>query len=142
MAICWTICQFVFRLVAVIGLAVAIFAQVARHSAEPEGQVVVHLVDVGVEVSVDEEEARPVDNFMELPLVFDLHPGKHRLRLWRDGTMIDDQECQVEPGRDVVMALLDQEKFKRQSKPNGPATRLSPGRPRTSAERRAVEVGQ
>ena len=90
-----------------LGLGGAILWQVAIHSGTQDGVAYVHVSAPNVEIMVDEVEYR-VEILWETPIVCELRPGCHTLRMTRNGRLVDEQEFTLGIGAETVLMAWEQ----------------------------------
>ncbi len=81
----------------------AILWQVAEHSGSTKGCAIVHVPKVGVEVEVDQTRYR-IETLWETPVVCELTPGRHTLRMIRDGRVVCEEEFAVGRGEEIIVS--------------------------------------
>ena len=100
---------FLFALVKGTGAIVlggTILWQVAAHSAPRQGQAIVHVTALDVEVAIDEAAYR-VATLRDSPIVCPLGPGHHRLQLTGRGRILFEQEFTLDPGEEIILAAWE-----------------------------------
>jgi hypothetical protein len=86
--------------------------QVVEHAGPQKSEAAVHLSENNVDVVID-DQAYHVENWVhDAPIVTDMRPGHHTLRMMRAGKTLFEQEFDVVPGKDVVLSAWDQTKPK------------------------------
>jgi hypothetical protein len=98
------------RNLAVIVLGGAVAWRVAEQAPANHGEVIVHVVEDGVDVSIDGDISR-VNDWRDTPVVRELPPGPHWVSMIRDGTMLEARVFAVRPGDSVVLTLWDPARF-------------------------------
>ncbi len=83
-------------------LALVIFWLVARHAGPQRGTAIVHVLQPNVVVSVD-GESYPVDSIAQSPIVCDLEPGHHVVKVRHGRMLLGEEEFTVEAGQEVVL---------------------------------------
>jgi hypothetical protein len=101
------------KFAAVLLLAGGILWGVAEHSGQHSGQssleqgiAYVHVAASDVDVIVDGLEYH-VTSAWDGPIVCELRPGKHMLRMSRDGEVLYVEEFSVAVGKDVVLTAWE-----------------------------------
>ncbi|QDV35923.1 hypothetical protein [Tautonia plasticadhaerens] len=89
-------------------LGVVVLGFVAEHSGPRTGEVVVHVTEPGVELSVGGISLDVRERRYE-PLVFELPAGRHELTMSRGGRLLHREWFSIEGGDSVVLAAWDQE---------------------------------
>jgi hypothetical protein len=87
-------------------LSVVVLWQTADNSGFAESEVVVHVAANDVEVLVDDEPFR-IKTALKEVIVCRLCPGRHELRMMRDGQLLYQETFTVERGRDVVLTAWE-----------------------------------
>ena len=80
-------------------LAGIILWQVTLRSVPATGETVIHVTVVGVDVFLDDSHYR-VDGQVDSPIVRELAPGWHTLRMMKDGEVLYDQPFEIVRGED------------------------------------------
>ena len=96
----------------------AILWQVLEHCGPSKGIAYVHVAKPQVNVMVDDERYW-VESLWETPIVCELRPGRHMLRMLQSGRVVFEQEFTLEPGREVVLTAWEAPNEKRDD--GGPA---------------------
>jgi hypothetical protein len=108
----------------------AILWQVTNNCGSTKGMAYVHVVTPGVDVTVDDQRYR-VETLWESPIVCELGPGRHTLRMLRSGRVLFEQEFTLDPSQEVVLTAWegfnDQDTAVGSPKSPGPGPRISPG---------------
>ena len=86
-----------------LGLAGVVLWQVAIHSGFQNGIAYVYVFTHHVEIIVDDVEYH-VATLWETPIVCELRPGRHTLRMSQNGRVLDEQEFTLGVGEEVVLA--------------------------------------
>jgi hypothetical protein len=94
------------KTIAVLSLGGTILWQVGAHSGPPNGTAYVHVTTPQVDVTVD-DEAYHVETLEDSPLVCELRPGKHRLRMTRKGQTLYEEKFILRPGEELVLTAWD-----------------------------------
>jgi hypothetical protein len=81
--------------------------RVAAHVGPPTGRAVVHVSTTPVDVAVDDEVHRVPILYLS-PVVCELKPGRHTIRMMRDGRMLYREEIRIVAGEDIVLVAWDQ----------------------------------
>jgi hypothetical protein len=89
------------------GLGGAILWYVAVHCGPKNGIAYVHVSTPNVEVMVDDVEYH-VETLWETPLVCELSPGPHRLRMIRNGKTVFEDGFSLGVGKELVLVAWDQ----------------------------------
>ena len=87
-------------------LSVVVLWQTADNSGSAESEVCIHVAADDVEVLVDDESFRIKSRLQEV-IVCRLRPGRHELRMMRDGQLLYEETFTVERGRDVVLTAWE-----------------------------------
>ena len=94
------------KVVGALGLGGTIIWHVGAHSSVQKGLAYVHVSAPDVDVTVDDMSYH-IETLWESPIVFELGPGRHKLKMCRDGRVVDDQEFTLGTGEETVLALGD-----------------------------------
>ncbi|HZW30868.1 MAG TPA: hypothetical protein VFF52_09195 [Isosphaeraceae bacterium] len=86
-----------------LALGGTILGLVAHHCGPQEGVADIHVSTPGTDVTVDDAEYH-VATLWETPIVCDLSPGPHLLRMCRGGRVVFEQEFWLAPGQEVVLS--------------------------------------
>ena len=89
------------------GLGGAILWYVAVHCGPQNGIAYVHVSTPNVEVMVDDVEYH-VETLWGTPLVCELSPGPHRLRMIRSGKTVFEEGFSLGVGEELVLTAWDQ----------------------------------
>ena len=84
----------------------AILWQVAAHSGPSTGWAIVHVSTPDVVVTVD-EATYPVESLWTTPVVFELRPGRHTVRMLRADRVLYEEEFSVIPGEETILSAWD-----------------------------------
>jgi hypothetical protein len=91
-------------------LSAVVLWQVAEHSVPDMSELVVHVCELGVDVTVDDLGFR-VDDYRDMPVVCSVRAGKHLLRMYREGKVIYEEGFTVRRGEDRVLAAWDETRY-------------------------------
>ena len=80
--------------------------QVANHRGSMKCVAYVHVATPAVDVTVDDQRYR-VETMWERPIVCELRPGRHHLRMLRSGRVLFEQEFTLDPGQEVVLTAWE-----------------------------------
>jgi hypothetical protein len=80
---------------------------VAVHCGPQNGIAYVHVSTPNVDVMVDDVEYH-VETQWESPLVCELSPGTHRLRMIRSGKVVFEEQFSLGVGKELVLITWDQ----------------------------------
>jgi hypothetical protein len=95
--------------------------QVATYGDRRHGQAVVHVEVADVELEIDGDR-RLIDAIPYAPLVFELKPGWHSLRMTRADGVTFSQPFEVQPGEDSVLVAWIPPETESSHPSNNPAT--------------------
>lgn len=84
-----------------------VLSRIAAMVGPAGGQAIVHVSTTPVIVSIDEAFYR-VESLYETPLVRELRPGGHVVRMLRDGRILYEEEFQIVAGEDTVLVAWEQ----------------------------------
>jgi hypothetical protein len=96
--------------VAGLTLSALVLWQVAEHSTPDSSEVVVHVCEQGVDVTVDDLGFRS-NGIVDGPVVCSVRAGKHVLRVYRAGKVIYEKEFTVRKGQDLILAAWDENRY-------------------------------
>ena len=71
----------------------------------------IHVVPPAVDVTVDGQTYR-VETLWDSPIVCELRPGRHLLRMLRSERVLFEQEFTLDPGEEVVLTAWEEFKEK------------------------------
>jgi hypothetical protein len=94
------------RAIASVGFGGVILWYVAVHSGERKAAACVHVGESDVDVVIDDASYH-VETRWDSPLVCDLWPGDHKLRLIRGGQVVSEQCFTLGEGEETVLAIGD-----------------------------------
>jgi hypothetical protein len=86
-----------------IALGCAILWQIAEHCGPAKGIAYVHVGNPQVKVTVD-DQSYWVETLWDSPIVCEVRPGRHILRMEQQGRVVFQQEFRLSPGQEVVLA--------------------------------------
>jgi len=99
----------------------AILWQVVEHCGPAKCVAYVHVAKSQVNVTVD-DETYWVETLWETPIVCELRPGRHILRMLQCGRVLFEQEFTLDPGQEVVLTAW--EGFNEKQDDAGPSNTL------------------
>ena len=97
-----------------LALGGAIIWQVHDHCGVVKCLAYIHVVPPAVDVTVDGQTYR-VETLWDSPIVCELRPGRHLLRMLRSDRVLFEQEFTLDPGEEVVLTAWEEFKEKRAS---------------------------
>jgi hypothetical protein len=80
--------------------------QVAEHAGSSKGRAIVHVSTPKVEITVDDAPYW-VESLETTPIVCDLTPGHHVVRMHREGRVLYQEEFSVDCGGEVILAAWE-----------------------------------
>jgi hypothetical protein len=89
-----------------LGLGGVILWQVAIHSGPRNGTAYVHVPTPHVDITVDETKYH-VETIWQTPIVCDLYPGTHVLRMFRNEQLLFEEEFSLDSGNEVVLTAWE-----------------------------------
>jgi hypothetical protein len=92
--------------VGALALGGAILWQVTEHCGPANGIAYVHVAKSKVNVTVD-DQTYWVEKQWEPPIVCELRPGRHVLRMLESGRVLFEQEFALEPGQELVLTACE-----------------------------------
>ncbi len=84
----------------------AILWQVSLRCGAMTGQAVVHVSMPNVVIAVD-DATYWVETLWETPIVCDLPPGRHTVRMHRSGRVVYEEEFTLATGQEVILSAWD-----------------------------------
>jgi hypothetical protein len=105
------------KTIALMVLGGAILWQVGAHSGPANGTAYVHVSTPRVDVTVDKKTYH-VETLSDSPIVCELRPGKHVLRMTQNGQTLYQQRFTLRPEEELVLTAWE-------SPEDAPATRHS-----------------
>jgi hypothetical protein len=93
-------------------LGSAVCWQVVEHADSRDCEAVVHVTEAEVDVMIDGSEYR-VEAWRPSPIVCELRPGRHTLRMTRGGRVLYEEAFTLGPGDDIVLTAWDELHSKR-----------------------------
>jgi hypothetical protein len=94
------------KTIAVLLLGGTVLWQVGAHSGPPNGTAYVHVTAPQVDVTVDNETYH-IETLAASPIVCELRPGKHGLRMTRNGRTLYEEKFILRPGEELVLTAWD-----------------------------------
>jgi hypothetical protein len=80
--------------------------QVADHCDATKARLILHVTKRNVDVTVDDATYR-VETDWETPLVCELEPGRHTVRMLREGRVLYEEPFTVAPSEEVILTAWD-----------------------------------
>jgi hypothetical protein len=87
-------------------LGAIVLSAVAQKADTRTYETVVHVMEVGVDVWIDGTAYR-VDDPLDSPVVCELGPGRHTLRMARNGRILYEEDFTIDTDRDTVLTAWD-----------------------------------
>ena len=84
----------------------AILWQAAEHSGSTHARAIVHVSMTNVEITVDNDRFW-VESLEETPIVRELCPGRHLVRMRRGGHILYEEEFTAELDGDIILSAWD-----------------------------------
>jgi hypothetical protein len=94
-----------------LALGGSILWQVVNQCGSIKGVAYVHVATPEVDVTIDDQRYR-VETSWESPIVCELRPGRHLLRMLRSGCVLFEQEFTLDRGQEVVLTAWEELKEK------------------------------
>ena len=94
------------KAVGAVVLGGAILWEVALHCGPLQGTVYVHVSGGDCDVAVDDATYH-VKTLWETPIVCELEPGRHIVRMSRDGRVVFEQEFSIDAGEEIVLSAWE-----------------------------------
>src|SRR5438105_3831655 len=101
-----TLCVALARRVGALVLGGIILWQVAEHSGLQRGRAIVHVSRPKADVLVDEARYA-VETLWETPIVCDLRPGRHTVRMLRSGRIVYEEPFTIAAGEELILSAWD-----------------------------------
>jgi hypothetical protein len=79
---------------------------IAQHCGAQKGLAYVHVPTIYVEVSID-DQMYPINALPGTPIVCELYPGRHTLRMARDEQIVFEEDFVLDPGKEIVLVAWD-----------------------------------
>jgi hypothetical protein len=80
--------------------------QVAERSGPTSGQVIIHVTVPRVHVAVD-GAMYWVESMWESPIVGELRPGRHQVRMLQNGRVLYQEEITLAAGEELILTAWD-----------------------------------
>ena len=80
--------------------------QVAEHCCSTNGQVIVHVAMPPAHVAVD-DTTYWIENLWGSPIVCELRPGRHQVRMLRNGRVLYQEEFTLASGEERIVTAWD-----------------------------------
>jgi hypothetical protein len=80
--------------------------QVSVHSGAAKGQAIVHVAMPQVEVAVDNARYW-IETLWDTPIVCDLRPGRHTVRMFRSGRVVYEEPFTIAAGQELILSAWD-----------------------------------
>jgi hypothetical protein len=113
--------------------------QVAEHAGPSKGTAVIHVAIPNADLKVDDDSYRVADP-RQSPLVCELKPGPHSIRLLRDGQVLYREEFDVAAGKDIVLVAWDEHDSAPANPPARSASSQPKHSPRTTTRRSRIPI--
>jgi hypothetical protein len=101
-----TLCMALAKRVGALLLGAVILWEVSVHCGATQGRAIVHVSTPQVEVAVDSARYR-IETLWETPIVCDLRPGRHSVRMFRSGRVVYEEEFTIAAGQEVILTAWD-----------------------------------
>jgi hypothetical protein len=96
-------------------LGLAVLGWVVEHCGPRNNEVVVHVMEPDVEVTVD-DQIYQIDSRRYEPIACELAEGRHHLLMRRGDCVLFDEWFEVRPGQNVVLTAWDEERLRREAR--------------------------
>ena len=83
-----------------------ILGLVAQYCGPREGVAYIHVSTPAADVTVDEAQYH-VETLWETPIVCDLRPGRHTVRMLRSGRIIYEEDFTIAAGQELILTAWD-----------------------------------
>src|SRR5437762_3123735 len=101
-----TLCFALVRRVGAVLLGSIILWQVAEHSGLQRGRAIVHVSMPREDVMVD-DSSYSVETLLDTPIVCDLRPGLHAVKMLRSGRVLYEEEFTIAAGQELILTAWD-----------------------------------
>jgi hypothetical protein len=101
-----TFCISLARSVATAVLGGVVLWQVVQHCGSTRGRAIVHVSKAGVDVTIDDARYH-VEAAWEAPIVCELRPGRHTLRMLQSGHVVYEEEFALISGEERILTAWD-----------------------------------
>jgi hypothetical protein len=95
-----------FKTVSAVVVGGAILWEVVLHCGPPSGTVYVHVAHGYGDLTVDDATYH-VKTLWETPIVRNVQPGRHIVRMSLDGRLVFEQEFSIGAGEEIVLTAWD-----------------------------------
>jgi hypothetical protein len=92
--------------VGAVALGTVILWQVSLRSGGSQGQAIVHVATLPVEITVD-EASYWIETPWDTPIVCHLRPGRHKVRMVRGGRVVYEEEFNIAAGQEIILTAWD-----------------------------------
>jgi hypothetical protein len=93
--------------------------QVVEHSGPTSATAIIHVATTPSEIAVDEDTYH-VESIFMTPLVCEVRPGRHMLRMLQEGRVLYEEPFLLKPGEEVVLVAWDPDDPSRRPAEAGP----------------------
>jgi hypothetical protein len=83
-------------------LGAVILWQVVEHIGPTNRQALVHVTTIHVDVTVDDAMYR-IESLEQTPIVCELRPGRHKVRMVREGQVLYEEEFAIAAGEELIL---------------------------------------
>jgi hypothetical protein len=94
------------KLVGTLLLAGVILWQVVEQCGPNQGKVIVHVTKARVDVTID-EATYPVGSIWMNPIVCELPPGRHTVRMLQAGRVLYEEPFNLKAGEEIILTAWD-----------------------------------
>ena len=101
-----TLCMALAKRVGALLLGAVILWEVSVHCGATQGRAIVHVSTPKVEVAVDGARYR-IETLWDTPIVCDLRPGRHTVRMFRSGQVVYQEEFTIAAGQELILTAWD-----------------------------------
>jgi hypothetical protein len=102
-----TLCLSLIRRVGAFLLGGVVLWQVAEHAGPSKGRAIIHVTNPRADLTVDDAKFS-VESLFETPIVCELRPGHHTLRMLRGARVVYQEEFAITAGEDVILTAWDE----------------------------------
>jgi hypothetical protein len=80
--------------------------QIVERCGPNQGTLILHVTKFPVDVRID-EAAYPVESIWMTPIVRELSPGRHTVRMLQEGRVLYEEPFALKPGEEIILTAWD-----------------------------------